>query len=238
MEWAIEREDEGLLLIAISQGEDSVRIPVGSPPQHPLAAAADRGWIQGVELLASACRPWELPKGGDTPLGLAAIQGHANCAAFLARWSDPDEANDAGQNALLRAASRAKADSVRALTAICSHAPDNHGSTPLMAAANVGGLECVEALLPWSDIQAADRNGRSALALACIRGHEAVAMRLLAVDGSVFPGAFSADPAAMARMGHHPELARRIDAKILSESQRRQLEDGVRAAPSRRPPGL
>jgi uncharacterized protein len=111
---------------------------------------------------------------GDTPLMLAAAQGHTDIiVALLRKGADASLHNDQGETALHQAAHGGHLGVIEALLATGAHvdARDNGGSTPLMCATFGGHANVAMALLAsGADIEIENFHGYGACDLAARNG--------------------------------------------------------------------
>lgn len=93
---------------------------------------------------------------GATALISAAHFGALDCVKELLHFCDPNAQTQRGQTALMSAAYGERAETVRLLLSVSdARATDENGCSALMRAVlgrTSQGLECVEALLPVSDV--------------------------------------------------------------------------------------
>ena len=122
-------------------------------PARTIAAEAFRAAYQGDidtlrRLAASpgAFAPDE--RCGISPLMCAAYRGHAECAAFLLPFFDPNERDDDGRSALILAAAGGHAQICQTLAPLCGlDARDAGGRTALSWACGRRRAQCAKALL-------------------------------------------------------------------------------------------
>jgi ankyrin repeat protein len=156
-------------LLAAGANPNRARDPYGD---RALPHAVMRGDVEIVRVLLDAGAEPNLPGAGMTPLGLAALGGHARIAGMLlAAGADPDRKDRDGNRPLYSAALLDHADVIRALL---PHDPDFdlfnaglpgfEGLTALGAAAFQGSVAALRALLDGgADVEALDEAGRPAL---------------------------------------------------------------------------
>ncbi|HEY8555376.1 MAG TPA: ankyrin repeat domain-containing protein [Burkholderiales bacterium] len=130
----------------------------------------------GASLNARAANGW-------TALTLAAARGFDGVVRLLLdRGADPNVRDVYGWTALMRAADAGRAASVRALLGVPRtevDARDESGHSALHHAAAQGYEDIVQLLIDaGADPAARDREGRTPGALAALRGHRALALRL------------------------------------------------------------
>ena len=140
-----------------------------------LKHAAFRGQTDRIiEVIAVGVNVNEPDCDGDTPLMLAAAQGHASIVAVLLQnGADVSAHNDEGETALHLAAYGGHTKAVKALLAAgsCVDARDNGGSTPLMCAAFGGYADVAIALLDsGADVTIKNFGGHGALDLGARSG--------------------------------------------------------------------
>lgn len=118
-----------------------------------------------------------------TPLMLATIHGHDDLLEFLlAQEGDIglDYRDFMGFSALRHASVQCHATSVAALLRKgASTIPDNAEVTPLMRTCRNKNVECTRLLLPHSEIDARDEEGKTALMYACSRTKNLEIVQLL-----------------------------------------------------------
>ena len=164
-----------------------------------LHQAAEAGFLSIAEVLlkhkADLNARNSKANGGDSPLHLAAKNGHAALATFLiANGDDANRKNNTGKTPLhLAAASGHDGMVTRLLKSGANvNATDNAGATPLLlAAANGHGhLLSVKALLSGkANTDLSDSSGRTALSYAIGQGHSEVVNALLDAKADVNAGA-------------------------------------------------
>jgi len=133
--------------------------------------------------------PNSLDKYGQTPILLAAEEGHEGVVTLLLGRKDvkSDKPNNDGQTPLHRAARNGHEGVVKILLEpndVSPNKPDNHGRTPLLGAA-IGGHEgVVKFLLERDDVSPdmPDEDGRTPLCWAARNGYEGVVKLLLERD--------------------------------------------------------
>ncbi|CAJ3077122.1 ankyrin repeat domain-containing protein [Burkholderia pseudomallei] len=119
-----------------------------------------------VALLIDQCPPELRDAYHGEALEKAASRGEMPAARLLLDALGSN-AKEAASRAMFNAIERGYDDVVKALLPhIESSVRDQHGRTPLMAAAESGQLACVRRLLPFSDPEAVNEQGRNALMLA------------------------------------------------------------------------
>src|SRR6185437_10659924 len=146
-----------------------------SASSETLKHAAFRGQTDRIiEAIAVGADVNEPDCDGDTPLMLAAAQGHASIVAVLLRnGADVSAHNDGGETALHLAAYGGHTEAVRALLAAgsCVNARDNGGSTPLICAAFGGYADVASVLLDsGADVTIKNFGGHGALDLGARNG--------------------------------------------------------------------
>jgi ankyrin repeat protein len=119
-------------------------------------------------LIAQGADPKSAPfeEGGATALMHAAKWGRMDCVSALLLMSDPGKSDPLKATALHFAAEGGHAGCVQALLEAdpsLALLADYQGLTPLMRAASGRHADCAELLIPHSDAQAVDRQGKSAL---------------------------------------------------------------------------
>jgi|SRR5476651_807663 len=151
---AAERE---LLNHAFGSDAPAIRQWISDNPCHGMARENVNGWnalmwaaqnAECVELLLPFCDPLQRTDSGETPLSYAAEMHASGSVQLLLGASDAMNRDHKGQTPLMMAAgSRSRND-------------------------DEAGLECVKLLAPFSDIDAVDNSGRTALILAVQRRAE------------------------------------------------------------------
>ena len=134
-------------------------------------------------------------KDGDTPLYLAAREGHTECVKLLldAPGIDVNMADKNGNTPLSMAARVDHTECVKLLLAapgIDVNKVDEDGKTPLYEAADDGRLEAIKQLLaaPGIDLHKADKDGKTPLATAQEKGYvESARMIQAAINGEPIP---------------------------------------------------
>ena len=149
-----------------------------------LAYACMFGKLEAAKVLVRAgASPLISDMDDKTPLHLATIHGHAEIVAFLV-----DQKNDVGTDyrdfmgltALHHASVQCDATLVAALLQKgASTIPDISGVTPLMRTCHEKNVVCTRLLLPHSEIDARDEDGRTALMYACCRPNNLEIVQLL-----------------------------------------------------------
>lgn len=97
------------------------------------------------------------------------------------------------------------------------------GWTALMSAAFWGRVDCVEALIPFSDPNARDIDGQTALMLAAVEGAVGCANALLAVSDMRAESKDGKSAALLAREAEYEEIAELIEAYALAQDERAGL---------------
>lgn len=165
-----------------------------------LPHAVMRGDVEIVRVLLDAGAEPNLPGGGMTPLGLAALQGHARIAGMLVRaGADPDRKSRDGNRPLYNAALLDHAEVIEALLPggpdfdlFNAGLPGFEGLTALGAAAFQGSVAALRALLEGgADVEALDKTGRPALFYAVAKRQRG-AIRVLLEYGAQ-PGGMAVD---------------------------------------------
>lgn len=140
-------------------------------------------------LLAAGASVEARDRFGNTPLLIAARQGHEDLVGFLLdRGSRLEQRNLAGSTALLRAVQAERRKTVELLLAADAdpNLANSQGVTPLAAAAFAGNARLVRALLEaGADPQAVDRGGKGPIVYAAGRGFADIVAALL--DAGVDP---------------------------------------------------
>jgi ankyrin repeat protein len=153
--------------------------PVLSESTLSVCLAAERGDLQWLaELLAQGADPSLPDELGRTPLMLALAHGHEDCAEFLLDLTPEDlNARDREGEASLGLACRFGLAALARMLLERGARPtrDAEGLTPLMRAARLGHLDCVDALLAWSNEEERDPQGCSLAHLARVGGHASLA---------------------------------------------------------------
>lgn len=120
----------------------------------PLMFAATSGKIESVKLLLPLVDPAQKTRAKATPLMLFSAAGWAEGTALLL--------------AALDRLSTGKDRGARAPAQFAAGRRDNHGRTSLILAAQAACADCVRLLLPLSNPNAADMDGRTALMWAAV----------------------------------------------------------------------
>jgi hypothetical protein len=136
-----------------------------------LIALTSRASIAVLELFDFDEPLSERLSGGVTALHLAAMAGDDCALRTLLPHSDPNAVDDEGRTALMIAAGHGAGKLAVAELVGASNARlvSNSGESALMRAAQSGPVESIEALLPVSDPDAVDHEGRDALSRALSR---------------------------------------------------------------------
>jgi ankyrin repeat protein len=134
-----------------------------------LMMAASRGASQCVEALMDISDPEAVDAVGMDALMRAAVEGSVECARQLATPSSVARKSTDGLTALMFSASNGHHECIRFLLGAGANARarDKHGRAALMFAARFGCPQSMGLLLPVSDVQATDHDGRCALMSAC-----------------------------------------------------------------------
>ena len=141
-------------------------IPLSSPVSakdglFALNAATEKGSEAAARAILRVHPEWALASdpGGLTALMTALLWNEKGCARIILPYSDQHAQERGGNSILLLAARMGFGDIVRQVISLDGARRQTlSGMTPLMAAATNGGededlaIDCVEALLPWSDI--------------------------------------------------------------------------------------
>ena len=167
-----------------------VVVPITSIHADPLHEAAKVGDLQQVQQIVDegANLDATLPR-GETPIIVAALEGHAGVVEFLiARGADVQARNDRGFNALHAAAYRGHLAIVELLVAnemSVNDADNRFRATPLHLAAEDNRRNVAEFLIvQGADLEATEGNGYTPLTKAGFRGHWETA-RVLVNQGAV-----------------------------------------------------
>ena len=119
---------------------------------------------------------------GAAPLSLAAAGGSADAVkALLAAGAKPNAADATGRTALMIAAEKDEAATVAALLSggADAHATSAAGRTALALAVQAGAARATGALIGAGELETADRDGMTPLAIAAQRGDGEILGRLL-----------------------------------------------------------
>ncbi|XP_069573130.1 ankyrin repeat domain-containing protein 50 [Brachyistius frenatus] len=162
--------------------------------QSLLASAAHEGSASTAKLLLThGCDPLISDQQGQTPLTLAARQGHVKVLSLLLEWAESQDPEMASQ--------------------MMEHV-DNEGWTALRSAAWGGHSEAVRLLLnAGADVDGCDSEGRSALRAAAWGGHEEIVLTLLDYGAQVDKADIKGRTPliAAAYMGHHEAVEILLD---------------------------
>lgn len=127
-----------------------------------------------------------------------------------------------------------------ALTGLLSHPDCNarscdhyYGWTALMYAANHGHADCIRLLLPFSDARAQDDQGQTALMWAVKSSHAACIEVLLPASDALTKNNAGHTASDMARESQSHGLARRIDAYVLTLSEKNAVDASCLSGASR-----
>jgi hypothetical protein len=144
-----------------------------------LFAAAAHGRLDEARTFAPFCRQGAVNGQGETPLMVAAQNGHGHMVRDLALRCNPEAADHRGRTALMhavleddgrgkgRGAGAGKSEAVDALAKICNpNIQDNEGLNALMHAALRGDERSADRLMGSTDLCAIDAKGRNAAACA------------------------------------------------------------------------
>ncbi|XP_029968585.1 ankyrin repeat domain-containing protein 50 isoform X1 [Salarias fasciatus] len=172
----------------------SVNQPGSADGQTLLATAAHDGSSNVAKLLLSrGSDPLICDHQGQTPLTLAARQGHVEVLSVLLEWS--------------------KSQALETATQMMEHV-DSEGWTALRSAAWGGHNEAVRRLLDaGADVDGCDSDGRTALRAAAWGGHEEIARTLLGYGAQVNKADSKGRTPliAAAYMGHHEAVEILLD---------------------------
>jgi len=175
LSWAAGKGDEGVVEALLGR----------------TSAKHDGWWGKAVRVIDIVrgrryVNPNKPDKYGQTPILLAAEDGHEGVVKLLLRRSDvkPDAADGYGRTPLLLASSKGREEVVKLLLEqgdVSIDKPDKSGQTPLLAAAEGGSERVVALLLGRKDINPNERSkaGRTPLWLASSNGHDGVVRLLL-----------------------------------------------------------
>ncbi|KFY23766.1 hypothetical protein V491_02414 [Pseudogymnoascus sp. VKM F-3775] len=163
-------------------------VPMHSTGVH-LAAYFGLGEVM-IDLLQNGCHLDLKDTYGQTPLLLAAANGHGAVVKLLATMDgiDLNSKDNDGKTPLLRAAANGHDGVVKLLLPIGGVNPnlkDDDGETPLLAAAAKGHEAVVKLLIAMNgiDLNSKDTDGMTPLSWAVANKHEAVAKLLVTTDG-------------------------------------------------------
>ncbi len=182
----------------------------------PLSTAVENGKTDTLGKLLAAGFDVDMNAYGRTPLCAAAAMGNADAAALLtSHGADVDYLNDSA-NPLVLAASNGHSNVVKVLLdkrADTDVQTESMGTSPLMAAAQVGDLKTVNLLLAHnSDPNLTDTSNNSALYWAVRKGHHDVAKAI--VDSSNYsPGDDANSIIALAMKRDMNDIVKAILAK-------------------------
>jgi len=118
------------------------------------------------ELRACGASVKERDRNGDTALMLAAQAQDADCVELLLPLSDVGAKNNRGETALMHAAGAGIAVMKLLLPRSDPKSVSRNGRSALMFAVGATNLECVNALLPVSDVLAMNNKGADAFEMA------------------------------------------------------------------------
>ena len=154
-----------------------------------LGAAAEGQKIVVQRLLDNGAELNPKDKDGQTPLSLAARNGHEAVVKLLLSRDDvaADSQDEDGRTPLSWAAENGHEAVVKLLLSrddVAADSQDEYGQTPLSLAADNGHEAVVKLLLSRDDMAAdsQDKNGQTPLSWAATNGHEAVVKLLLSRD--------------------------------------------------------
>ena len=143
--------------------------------ERALLGAAEAGHGHSIDMLLSSV--WEVEGPGvERAVNVAAGKGFAGCVERLMAACDPARREEAAYSGLRFAAKSGAVEVVKLLSSRCDASGRSfaeNGSTPLMCAASSrkpGSAQCVEYLLPLSDLRRVDHNGRDPLMRAARSG--------------------------------------------------------------------
>lgn len=223
---AIEQHRQEAALLLLERGADPVAVsPDGYSPIY-LAVEAD-DTVLAEELIRRGASPtWRRPMPDWAPIHVAAGEGNAEMISLLVRaGAEPNEPDDEGETPLLIALRSGYPDAARKLLDLGADpaARNGAGQTVLHAITMLADPGCVELALslPGVDTNEADRDGRTALALACDKeGYtDADTIRRL-LDAGCDPHARNGageSPLDLWRVNpnskHHPDLLKRMEKR-------------------------
>ena len=126
---------------------------------------------------------------GDTPLIVAAGNGHEDCVnSWIDSGADVNTANAKGETALIKASHWNKCSCIESLMTAGADVnfASKNGNTAIMIAANQGLVNCVNALIhAEADVNSADKDKTTALILAASWGYDKSVAALLQAGADV-----------------------------------------------------
>lgn len=167
----------------------------------------------------------------DSPLMLAAMKGDEVLALKLTRESSDEDftaIDNRGQTALMYAASRGRAEIVRAYIERSDCAAQDHlGHTAFHLATMSGSEEAVKALLPKSDPNARTREGCTPLMLAASSAQTAIVDLLIGPSDLNARSSDGWTARDMAKGVGRDHIADRLEAAMLARAEKASLQECV-----------
>lgn len=184
---AAERGERALLESLLRQGVNPNAL-TGHRGASALSHGVIRGDVEMTRVLLEAGADPNLRAGGHTPLGLAALHGHARIAGMLMRAGANPELRSGDGNTPLTAAAALNRPAVLSVLLAGGANPaqfNREGRTALNIAALEGFEKAVRAMLVAGvDANLRDRNGGTAMAAAGLDGHKHIQELLVEFGGS------------------------------------------------------
>jgi uncharacterized protein len=211
----------------IAQGARGEIQPDGSG--GPLSFAVSSGDAEAIALLLPVSDANETDARGTTPLMLAAAAGfHGPIKTLLAHGADPSRRDSHHNTALLIAANRGHAPSVRALLPVSDPFAVNRGGIDALmlataSAAKQGTPRALALLISACDGTRRDPTGATALMRAAGRGNVAAARLLAPVSDILAQNDHGLSVADFARSACSPDLA----AELLAIHERKALVGAI-----------
>jgi len=217
--------DPQMVKILLEAGADPEGVT--TPDRFPLLTAVKMPDAEIIRMLAAAGADLERPdEYGDTPLMVAADKGYQEIVQMLLDLgADPRGTDDQGDTALMSAVASGQVEILRNLISrgVPVDASDNRGWTPLMLA--VSRLDCpVEItrilLEKGASTVAVNREGNTALHLACAHANASHALELIKAGAAVdIPGDGNDTPLMLACGSHEGDPAETVKILLAAGAQ-------------------